>query len=84
MTLNNIKITCAIVVAVAFPTAALANQTGTHTSAWFPTAQQAISVSQTVSENICAPYGGLQSFTVHNVLQNAGYYAVRFTYVCNE
>ena len=78
------KLFAAALVAGLPSTAALANQSGTVLGPFLPTTTAAVAAAQNGAENICASYGGLQSFTVIRIVQNAGYYAAYFTYVCNN
>jgi hypothetical protein len=44
---------------------------------------QAIAAAEQGAQNICASNGGLASFNVIRIIQNAGYFAAQFEYSCN-
>ena len=73
----------AATLALMLPTAALANQSGSGIGPFLPTASQAVAVVRGGVEDICATYGGVQTFTVNYIIQNAGSYAADYSYVCN-
>lgn len=84
MSMVKAKLLAATLVVAFGSTAALANYTQTVTGPFLESPQASRDAVYNGAQNICASYGGLQSFTVNGVIQNAGYYAVNATFVCNN
>lgn len=61
-------------------TAAVAQQT--QVGPFLPEVSQAISVVEQGVQNVCAPRGGVASFRIIRIIQNAGYYAAVYEYAC--
>jgi len=61
--------------------AAVAQQT--DIGPFLPEVGQAIAAAEQGAQNICASNGGLASFNVIRIIQNAGYFAAQFEYSCN-
>ena len=66
------------------PTAALANQSGGRQGPFLQPYSAAQQAAYDGAQSSCSSYGGLQSYQQVGVVQNAGYYAVQYTYVCNS
>ena len=72
----------ALSAAIAFgSSAAVAQQT--DIGPFLPEVGQAIVAAEQGAQNICASNGGLASFNVIRIIQNAGYFAAQFEYSCN-
>ncbi len=71
-------------VALLSSAAAYANQSGTRTGPYLADYEEAQAAARQGAEGSCSSYGGLQSYRQIGVVQNAGYYGVRYTYVCNS
>jgi hypothetical protein len=63
-------------------TSTVASAQTTQVGPFLPTVPEAINAAEQGVENVCASRGGVASFTVLNIIQNAGYFAARFQYSC--